>query len=296
MIVTPQDYGRTAGDSNQSALFIIVNFHCEDDVERLVWDLGNQHQAESAQTIVVDNSAVREADRRLTDLTNANPRLRVFCPGRNLGYFGGASWGLQVAAVGQRLPDWIVVTNPDIRIPMRDFLKRLYSLYAADAPAVVAPAVRSRNNLEQRLFMQQRPTRGRIHLYKWVFRHYWTCIGYNYLGVVKRALKGRVRSILGGGRMRAGAAPRRIYAPHGSFILFHRSYFEDGGTIRHGSFLFGEEVFVGEQVAHLGKSVIYDPRLVVHHEGGKTTGLRKNRAIAVYQRDSSRYLADELFR
>lgn len=39
---------------------------------------------------------------------------------------------------------------------------------------------------------------------------------------------------------------KSIYAPFGAFIVFHRQYFESGGHLSYGSFLFGEEIFITE--------------------------------------------------
>jgi GT2 family glycosyltransferase len=93
----------------------------------------------------------------------------------------------------------------------------------------------------------------------------------------------------------ATVEPLQIYAAHGAFLAFRKSYFEAGGTLRHGAFLFGEEIFVAETVRRLGLTIGYDPRLRVFHRGYTTTGYMPSRQMATYMREAARYCADTWF-
>jgi GT2 family glycosyltransferase len=87
----------------------------------------------------------------------------------------------------------------------------------------------------------------------------------------------------------------KIYAPQGAFIAFHRSYFERGGTLDHGAFLFGEEIFVAETARRLGMTVMYDPALVIEHTERSTAAGLFNRNTSRYRKQASRYLAKTFF-
>ena len=138
-----------------------------------------------------------------------------------------------------------------------------------------------------------------MHFYKWVFRFYLVYLAYQLLALTKQNLRDIISQI----NKTSNAAdsidlrsPHEIYAPHGCFIIFHRSYFDAGGSLDHGAFLFGEEVFVAETARRLGVKVSHDPRLgVIHHEH-MTTGRFKNRRLARYSWEASKFCADEFFK
>jgi GT2 family glycosyltransferase len=103
-------------------------------------------------------------------------------------------------------------------------------------------------------------------------------------------------SVFGSKRKRADhLLPRTIYAPHCSFVIFNRKYFETGGTLKHGAFLFGEEIFVAETVRNLGFRIIYDPRFFVLHREHATTSILKGRKMLVYLREANDYCVNQFF-
>src|SRR5262249_2176510 len=90
--------------------------------------------------------------------------------------------------------------------------------------------------------------------------------------------------------------PVPIYAPHGSFIAFRRTYFERGGSLNHPVFLFGEEIFVAETARRLGLTISYDRRLEVIHREHKSTGYFPSPRISAYSSQAATYCADQYFR
>jgi GT2 family glycosyltransferase len=67
----------------------------------------------------------------------------------------------------------------------------------------------------------------------------------------------------------------QIYAPHGSIFIFRRAFFEHGGNIRFPYFLFGEEIYIAEQVKEKGGKILYAPELNIIHNEHTSTGLFK---------------------
>ena len=62
-----------------------------------------------------------------------------------------------------------------------------------------------------------------------------------------------------------------IYAPHGSAILLHRRYFEQGGHLRCSTLMYGEELHVAEQARAAGLQVVWAPMLRLEHRPHATT-------------------------
>jgi GT2 family glycosyltransferase len=243
--------------------------------------------------VVVDNSpspkqlAVPDA---LRDLHS----LKVLDPGKNLCYYGAAAHALRYHLASHPLPSWVIVSNPDVRFADDRFLQHLNDLHPGKEPAIVAPSIRSSVSAsDQNPYMRRRPSRFRMHFYRWIFSNYPTDIAYQSLSWIKHRVVG-VRPKAASQAVET-RSPEDIYAPHGSFVAFNRSYFQHGGNLELGTFLFGEEIFVAETARRLGLTVKYEPRLVVEHDEHTSMGSIWNRNTARFRKDASRYLAKSFF-
>lgn len=277
-----------------SVLAICINYHSEKDTQVLVRAFLRQKYTSRLRVVVVDNSERNSSNSILSSLAESDPRVSILNPGCNLGYFGGAAWALRQHLASASLTDWVIVSNTDISFLDCDFFNRLFELYSDSACNVLAPAIYSTlSEVDQNPFMLRRPNAFRMRFYKLVFRYYPISIFYQILSLVKQKLRVLICKIP---REKVSQPrPRVIYAPHGSFIIFHRSYFEAGGSFDHGVFLFGEEVFIAETARRLGLTITYDPSLAVLHHEHVSTGIFMNWKMARYVREASAYCADEFF-
>jgi len=245
--------------------------------------------------VLVDNSEESDLASGLSQSEREQCDLIVQASGNNLGYFGGAAAGLNMFLSTHQLPDWVIVCNVDIRLEDRNFFSQLIGYGASHRHAVIAPRIISEySGKDENPFMQSRPTSLRMNSYKALFTWYPLVCLYSALHLVKQSL----RKLLTSSEWcpaNADAKPIPIYAPHGACIAFRKSYFEAGGTLRHGAFLFGEEIFVAETVRRLGLSVAHDPRLRVVHEEHKTTGHWPTKQMAAYMKEAAVYCADAFF-
>jgi len=94
-------------------------------------------------------------------------------------------------------------------------------------------------------------------------------------------------------RFQPAARSEVVYAPHGAFMIFAREYFERGGTLDVGAFLFAEEGFVAETCRKLGLDVLYDPTIEVLHDEHVST--RHNAAIRGFHTSAADYIYREFF-
>ncbi len=288
-----------------SILTLCVNYHNEAETVGFVRGLLRQEGDFNQTVAVVDNSVPFRADSPLRSIRESDERVCVLWPDRNLGYFGGAAWGLCKYTDQFELPDWIIVSNSDIEMSQPDFLSNLIGFHSSAPPAVIAPAIfseLSRRDLNP--YMENRPTRLRMRSYKLLFRYYLISSSYHALSFAKAMLRrksGNLRSIISGKiRPRPSFSnkvllPRPIYAPQGSFVVFGRKYFECGGSLDHGAFLCGEEFFIAETARRLGLAVLYDPRLEVVHKEHATLSRYTSRQLLAFQRDACGYVTDTFF-
>jgi GT2 family glycosyltransferase len=206
----------------------------------------------------------------------------------NLGYFGAAHLVLN-SVWKNRLPDWLVVSNADIRLPQHSFLTRLAD-HSAGRCAVIAPKIVStETGLDQNPFHRHRPSAVRINLNRLIPRVpllFWLVTA-QYL--IKRSIRRRIP----GNHAQSTKNSTNIYAPHGAFIVFSKEYFRRGGSLNCGAFLFAEEIFVAETCRRLGLHITHSPDLEVLHDEHVST--RGNPAIRRYQAEAADYCFREFF-
>ncbi len=277
---------------NPTVLTICVNYQNDAETVRFVRGLLAQEGASNQKAIIVDNSASGPAEGPLQAIADGDQRVWLIVPASNLGYYGGAAFALRHYLSQSPLPEWVMVSNTDLEFLQPDFLRNLCAFHAEASYAVVAPAILSSLSREdQNPCMRVRPSPLRMHLYKWLFRVP------TLLKLYEAASSAgpKARQILKTSKPRPGEGrePMEIYAAHGSCILFHRSYFAAGGTLDHGAFLFGEEIFVAETARQLGLRIGYDPRLRLIHNGSASTRLFK--PCLLMKAEAAAYSADRYF-
>ncbi|MFH1974976.1 MAG: glycosyltransferase [Pseudomonadota bacterium] len=282
-----------------SILTICVNYNNDEETAGFVKALLAQKGIFDQRVIIVDNSETPLSDGPLNALANKYWQIWLRVPGRNLGYYGGAALGLREYIKEFPLPDWIIVCNTDIDLIQPDFLSKFCDLYSVSHPAVIAPSIISAvSGRDQNPYIRKRPARFRMHFYKWTFRYYPIFMIYQLLAL----LKNKILFILNRSLVQSNAnsnqkvlVPQQIYAPHGSFVVYNRKYFESGGTLHHGVFLFGEEIFIAETAKHLGLTIVYDTKLRVLHWEHTTTSIFKSRKISRFVKEAAKYCADTFF-
>lgn len=256
-----------------------VNYHSADAVVPFVHSLVEQTYQDWRCT-VVDNGDTAEGASQIEALVGDDSRLTLLRPGCNIGYFGGARHAFNQWNAGHDSPpEWTVVSNVDIRLSSPDFFQRLSGIRTD----VVAPSVVSTlSGRDVNPHLVARPSVSQVRRNALVNRY--RVIG-QLAGLYQDFVAPRIH-----GRQAVEPVQRDIYAPHGSLICFHRRYFEAGGTLNHGVFLFGEEISVGEQALVIGARVTYVPSLEAEHSEHVSTGIWQSRQIAVHGRVASQYV------
>jgi GT2 family glycosyltransferase len=234
--------------------------------------------------LVVDNNSADGSAGRLEQAAAKFTNIAILASPTNRGYFGGAKWALNQYLARHPLPDWVIVCNNDIILDDRDFLRMLLERDPRNE-GVLAPAViSSLTGHDSNPMITTKPGRIRLMRYRFLLSTYSIARLTQRIAPLARKLR---YSIPGG---RSGRCDRRqIYAPHGSLIIFSRRYFETGGTIDDGSFLFAEEFSVAETCRRLDLPVVHDPSLRVRHNDSQTTGRRLTRDMYQFQKQGLQY-------
>ena len=211
----------------------------------------------------------------------------IISPGKNLGYFGAAQAALQ--KFSWKSTRWTIVSNSDLEFASPDFFSTLKDFKAGSDLGVVAPQVISELSWkDQNPYMVKRPSGKKMRFLKYIFSTDLSSLIYQNLAIRKKSFgRGTKRS----------AAPRaqKIYAPHGSFILFHQNYFTRGLDFSHPPFLFGEEITVAENLRAARLVAFYEPALKIRHQEHQATGRIPDKRMRGFIKAASHYIADRYF-
>ena len=280
-------------DITPSVLILCINYHSEDETVRFAQSVKAQIFSGRLHLLIVDNSQPPAPNATLALIEQVD--VRVLTPADNLGYFGGAAFGLDHYLASHALPDWIIVSNPDIRLDESDFLEQLNALHLRTKCAMIAPRIMSSlTGDNQNPFMKLRPGKSLTSFREQIARNVLVYNAYELLSHLRRGLRGIVKRSKDYLVSDAGQTTP-IYAPHGSFLVFNRAYFEAGGSLNYEPFLYGEENYVAEIAKQLGLPVLYDPRLKVSHQEHATTGFLKSKAMVATIHDARSYLYKQFY-
>lgn len=282
-----------------SVLILCVHYKNTEEVRRFIKAVAIQGNNVITRVLVVDNSGelLSQADSVISDTPACT--VEILSAGRNIGYYGAATFALDYYLQSAELPDWVIVCNTDINFVGKNFFARLFALHDRNAALIISPRVVTDFGEERFEFTIKRPSQKSVKIYLWILEQPLLSLLYHVfsLGKVKsldllRSIRSRIKSQAS---LRT-SAPFNVYAPAGSFTCFSRGYFKAGGNFNHGAFLYGEEVFVAETARRIGGQVLHDPRLTVIHQGFSTTNVFRSPQVREFKRDAVRYYYDTFFK
>lgn len=268
---------------------ITVNYKSAHATARLLDDISGQLDGGySLRVVVADNSpqepemaSVRESHGQLANIS-------FFSLPSNPGYFGAAHLAY-LHFFRDDPPDWLIVCNPDIRLTRPDFFRSLAALPAATG-AVIAPRIISgRTGLDQNPYQRTRPTALRMSLFRLIPRVRLL----HWLLRKQCSVRHRLRRSIKGISSLPALKSEIIYAPHGSFVIFSREYFQRGCGLNAGSFLYAEETFVAESCRRAGMRIACVPSLAVLHD--EHVSIRVSDTSRRFQVEAADYLYKEFF-
>ena len=274
-------------EKQNKIVFLLVNYFNEKEVAGFVASELAGQLNEHVCIVIADNGS---QDKKVLQKIEGTS-VKLIEAGTNRGYFGAASLGLQWYLKEKGVhPDAVIICNTDISLESTDFIKQLNTYINVNAFDVMGPDIYSTAmNYHQNPYIESRISGEKIERYKRVTSNSFLYWMYTLLHLIKTKL---VRA-----NKRAGWEKQmNPYAVHGSFMVFNRSFFEKGGSINYPSLLFGEELFVAEQVRKFNMKMVYEPLLVICHHEHTTTGTFKSKQAVKYLHQSYCYLADTFFK
>jgi hypothetical protein len=209
------------------AAVITVNYKSVHSTVEFLHSLERAETFSELKVIIVDNSPEEKQPSGIRVAVKNYTNAELIESPTNLGYFGAARFALDKHLKQENLPDWVIVSNHDIQIEDPEFFEKLLAMDPTSV-GVIAPSIQAiPSRVEQNPFMRRRP--GRLHWSKFqlVASSYAMAMAWDWLWRQKAKFKAwtahRTTNLPQSDKRRA------VYAPHGSFLIFSRRYFEAGG-------------------------------------------------------------------
>lgn len=267
------------------ALIITVNFRQEDCTQQFLYSASRLESFARCNVLIVDNHSEDGSISRIRQAISKFRNVELLPSPQNRGYFGAARWALDKYLEHHCLPGWVAVCNNDIEFYDSLFLVKLFEKDPASA-GVIAPSIISGvTGCDANPSIRKRPSSFRMLRYRVWLANYYAMWLKQWLSPSVRRIK--KRCLMRSPTARAMNQP--IYAPHGSFVIFSRQFFDAGGFIDDGFFMYAEEFSIAEMSIRLGVPVIHEPTLRVRHKEGQSTGRMLSRDMYLHQVSGFRY-------
>lgn len=262
-------------------LFLLIAYNNDQEVMGFISQLGalSQDSRHELSVCVTDN--VGNFDETL--LQNVEIPCTVLKPGRNLGYLNGCGYALDDYLSNNSLPDWVSVSNTDLQLP-DNYLSILDDV--PESTGQLSPRVVKDNGVNQNPHIFVRP--GNRYYLKMRSIHFNSFIGgfYIWLSGKARAKSEKIKSHLDSNDFKEDV----IYCAHGSIFFLAKEFFQRGGDIENGPFLYGEEIYIGEQLFEHSLTSLCRPSITVKHYAHATSKLVKLRAKSKLAKNSFKAL------
>lgn len=270
-------------------LILSVNYNNSKEVVNFVEHLSKQTLFPQVDVMLVDNSADSDEYKTLSSVQVKYSNVKVINSEENLGYFGGLNFGLKEYLRENEMPNWVIISNTDIKLDDNGFLQRIINLYPKGYEGIIAPSIYSTHlEKDQNPYAINRFSKRKLKFLRVLYKS--TLL--TFLASKILNLKGKLKNINKNNRLRENG---EIYAPHGAFMIINKNYFEKGGNLDYKSFLFCEEIYIGEITRKVGTKVLYDNRLKVYHNEHSTISLLRKKHLLKYSRDSVDYCLKEFY-
>ena len=248
-------------------LVITVNYKNTIITENFIHSLENLDANDNVELIVVDSASTPRTKEILQSLLQSSKlKTLLIDSSSNTFYSGGIALALHTLDLNyENGPSWIIACNNDILFTQQDFLKQLIVLDPDKYP-VIGPTIYSsvtRKNINPAM---AKPINifGKFY-YSILFIHPKTA---RLIQIIRKMTQKLFFSVFKSSTPTSG----KIYAPHGSLMIFSKHFFTRGGWIDDNFKLYGEEISTAEIALNNNLEIHFLPQLEVSHVEHSSTG------------------------
>ena len=267
-------------------IFFVVNYKSDFFLKKFVdsVNLSINDQNLKVDIHVIDNSQKSHLEFEAFQNEYHKSRVTIHSNGENVGYFGGIPIAQKVLQAMEK--DCVIYCNPDLQVDASLFTELLKS---KDVDGIIAPAIISEGEgIDQNPKYIERIPFSKMKRLKYTYSN---VVSHSlFFGLAK--LKELIEKII---RKRTlHLKDETIYAPHGAMFIFNNvSFFKK--LKRYPCFLFGEEIFIGEEAEKSDLLIFYKPNIKVYDARHASISLLSNKIKRDLYYESINFLLTEYY-
>lgn len=246
-------------------VFTTVNYNNTIETRKFIESYIALDESQESLLLIVDNSEDKAECKELEQCYINEGNIKFIYSNTNLGYMpGGASAYNYVLSKGIEF-DYFILSNNDIQFDSNDIIPTL-ERYQTSEPhtSLISPRLISSGS-SINPYLYSRPTKYKMMLWTFILSNYYFAkLFFSIISFKKK--KENVKP-----------SNSKIYATHGSIFIFTRKFFLLGGRLDEIPFLYGEEIYVAEQIRCVGGNCDFVDSINVSHVGSATLGAEHNR-------------------
>lgn len=213
----------------------------------------------------------------------------------NVGYFPAFKRALSSLAQPMTTFDYVMVCNVDL-IVADDFFARLVEHIPSPRTGLIAPGIYSdKDGRDLNPKIMCRPSSKKFEFMRMVCSSAVLFKWYSHLARMREKKRSHSQAQLRPAQAKPSLPPKKMYAAHGSFMIFTKKYFQQGASVDYPRFLFGEEVFVAEQLRMHQLEIEHKPSVRIFDKEHASTSQANLKFICGEHRKSYDYLISHFF-
>ncbi|MBD7978572.1 glycosyltransferase family 2 protein [Serpens gallinarum] len=213
----------------------------------------------------------------------------------NIGYYPAFNRALDTLPHGAEVYDFVVVCNVDL-IVADDFFSALLNSSVSNETGLIAPSIISdKDGRDLNPKIMSRPSARKIQFMRLVCSSVTLFRWYQKLSRMRERARSRAQCTHVSSPSLESSNKKLMYGAHGSFMIFTQNYFLKGGHVAYPRFLFGEEVFVAEQLRMHRLNIDHVPTLRVYDKEHASTSQVNLAFICAEHKKSYDYLYSNFY-
>ena len=243
--------------------YIFVNYNSSKvTIECIISIIKNSRNSENLnKLIIIDNFSKNKDYKLLVDWINQQKNSKICCIqlSENIGYFKALNEGLKRLNKNDLLNNYTIVGNNDLEFPVSFSDVLISKKYNSDI-LVVSPNIQNLSGVSQNPYLIDKISRKK----KWILNIYYSNY-YLHIFMLSFIRKFQISKLHVG--KKNAHIKQEIYAGHGAcYVLTNNFFINTSNVLKSESFLYGEEIFLAQQVIDLNGKILYDPEIKVIHK------------------------------
>lgn len=249
-------------------LFLCVNYNSYGELADYLKSI--DIAARNAADLIVEVAVGDNSSENLRPISTNYGHINVkqFLYDKNLGYLGCVNSVINdIGYISVKAYQFVIISNVDLLLS-ETFFTKLVNMSTKQVGWIAPRIYTLKSGSDENPFLKKRPTKLKLNFLILLYSFPSLYLLYSLLYSLKEKIK-----ISGNGLLKE----QKIYAGHGSIMIFTHEFINSISEFTFPSFMYGEEIFFAELVRSSGLNVVFYPSVSVQNIGNVSTVFLNNK-------------------